>query len=484
VTPRRRNAIVAAAVALLAGGLVLWRCTREAPDDGFITELQVLDEDTALVVWRANYQDRGSRGWVGRVDARGRTRWVRELPSDPMTGRSLIVAGDLVAVRYSRDGADHSLIAFDLDDGRKRWDVELTRIAPGDDGHASAHLPVYLTGVVAGGRILTWAHDGVDTQLIAVDPASGELLWRRPGAYDAHTALPLGERAVVHAQVGQVELLDGGDRPVGFTAAGAGCVVDGDFYTVVDAGDGYQLVAYPGGDPARRRVIAPFQPAGPRHYQHLIGCGSYRDDLVFSLDVSSLEGAYQPPRSLVVVTDRAGAPRRTIDLGHDMRWDRDATGKRHPGAAPLSGELSRFVPYLQVTASEEEGAPERLIVLDLEEGKIAWHGPQDPGTIHMNLFHAGARWYLTTSMPAAIVAIDGATGAIAAAIVADHERGVEDPLPLQVVGDRLWLYSGAWNTFDRAPIAVLDAATLEPSFARDVEITDVTAEIREALGAP
>ena len=33
-----------------------------------------------------------------------------------------------------------------------------------------------------------------------------------------------------------------------------------------------------------------------------------------------------------------------------------------------------------------------------------------------------------------------------------------------------------------APIAVLDAATLEPTFARDVEITDVTAEVREALG--
>jgi len=153
----------------------------------------------------------------------------------------------------------------------------------------------------------------------------------------------------------------------------------------------------------------------------------------------------------------------------------------YPTAAPLSGQLTRFVPYLQVGYGDD--AANRLIVLDLDQGTIAWHGPQDDSTIHMNLFRGDTHWFLVANMPwPVVISIDGTTGRLTAAIRADSDERIGDLLPIHAANDRIWLHSWTWNTFDRPPIAVLDAATLEPTFARDVAITDVTAEVREALG--
>jgi hypothetical protein len=48
----------------------------------------------------------------------------------------------------------------------------------------------------------------------------------------------------------------------------------------------------------------------------------------------------------------------------------------------------------------------------------------------------------------------------------------------------VWVAGGTWTTFDAAQIAILDGATLAATFARGVELTNVTAAVRTALGAP
>jgi hypothetical protein len=79
---------------------------------------------------------------------------------------------------------------------------------------------------------------------------------------------------------------------------------------------------------------------------------------------------------------------------------------------------------------------------------------------------------------------DGATGELSAAVRLHDDDGIARLEPVNVAGDRVWVAGGTWTTFDAAQIAVLDGATLAPTFARGIAVTDVTAAMRQALGTP
>jgi hypothetical protein len=122
-------------------------------------------------------------------------------------------------------------------------------------------------------------------------------------------------------------------------------------------------------------------------------------------------------------------------------------------------------------------------MLDLETGTLAWTGPPQPDMYLWTVFRAGDRWLMYDSLRSqTLLSFDGNTGKLDAAVRVHNYHGIEDLGPLHVAGDTIWLAAGEWRTFASPPIAVLDARTLAPRFTRSIEITDVTAEVRAALG--
>jgi hypothetical protein len=466
--------------AAVAAALLWWRC-RGRPEQGWIVSLAAIDADSAVVVWRANYDEGPSRSWVGRVDGNGRTTWVRQLPDLAFSvgpGNGLIVAGDVVAVRYGHHegykAIDHAVAAFALRDGRPLWDVTLTP----DHGQFESGLPLYHSALVTDhGRIAVWAAAGGSATLFVLDAATGAVVSRLPAAGDSYAAVAFGTRIVTH-HVNETTIFDtaGGAPPHHLDTTYEGCTIGEDYVAIEDDA----LVAYHGADPTARRVIAaPFRPI-PEVWSRLRRCGRYRDRLVLLIETSRRE--LRDDRTFVVIADAAGQVLHAIDLGRDMLSDGPSSvAKRDPRRAPLGGELTRFAPYVQRTY-EDGTSTTRLIMLDLERGVIAWAGPRDDDLIHMSLFRGGDRWYAHWPYLSRILAtFDGNTGELAAAARLHDHRGIADVQPAHVAGGRVWVAGGAWTTFGAAQIAVLDAATLAPTFARGVEVTDLTAVMREAL---
>jgi hypothetical protein len=430
--------------------------------------------------------------WVGRIDGRGRTTWVRPVPDLQYSvgpGSGIIVAGDVVAVRYghhqSHRGTDHAIAAYSLGDGRPLWDVTLTPYHPRKlegGGTSSPSLPPYHSALpIDDGRIALWANDGHGPALFVLDAKTGAVLSRRPSSDSTYAAAAIGTRVVTHLTT-RMTIFDGAsDAPPDILQTRyEGCVI-GDEYVVIEGDDdGRSLVALRGGDPAARRVIArPFQPLGADAVR-LRRCGRFRDRLVLLVqdDGGSME------RTFVLITDAEGQLLHAVDLGRDTLWDGASNvAKRYVQHAPLAGELPRFSPYVQ--SSYDEGTSStRLIMLDLERGEIAWAGPADDALIHMTLFRGGERWYTFSPYGSSILsAFDGATGEFTAAVQL-HDYHPIGLAPVNVAGDRVWVAGGTWTTFDAAQIAILDGATLAPTFARSFEVTNVTAAMRQALGAP
>lgn len=494
MSKRGRTILALAICAAVAVALVLWRACGGSPDQGWIVGIAAVDADTAVVTWRANYQDDPSRSWVARVDGRGRTKWVRPVPDLQYSvgpGSGIIVAGDVVAIRYGHHqeyrATDHAIAAYSLRDGRPLWDVTLTPYHSTTfegGGRSEPSLPLFHSALPLDDRIAVWADDGHERALFVLDAATGAVLSRRPSSDTTYAAAAIGTRVVTH-QVNETTIFDGaGDAPPHtLDTHYEGCVI-GDEYVVLERDDaGPSLVALRGADPAARRVIArPFQPLGADAVR-LRRCGRFRDRLVLLVQANSDDGGWE--RTFVVITDAEGQLLHAVDLGHDTLWDGPSSvPKRYPRHAPLAGELPRFAPYVQ-SSYDGDTASTRLIMLDLDRGEIAWAGPADDALIHMTLFRGGERWYTFWPYRSQILsAFDGATGELTGAVRLYDYRGIDRLEPVNVAGDRVWVAGGTWTTFDAAQIAVLDGATLAPTFTRGVEVTDVTAATRQAFGVP
>lgn len=493
---RGRIGLALGICAAAATAFVLWRGCGGSPDRGWIVGVVAIDDDTAVVTWRANYGDDPSRSWVGRVDGRGRTKWVRPVPDLQYSvgpGSGIIVAGDVVAIRYGHhhdyQATDHAIAAFSLRDGRPLWDVTLAPYQPTKfegGGTSSPSLPLYQRDLpLDDGRIAVWADDGRGQSLFVLDAATGAVLSRRPSTGTTYATVAVATRVVTH-HVDQTKIFDGASDapPHTLMVRYEGCVI-GDEYVALERDDaGGSLIALRGADPAARRVIArPFQPLGASPVR-LRRCGRFRDHLVLLVQTSSDDDGME--RTYVLITDMEGQLLHTVDLGRDTLWDGPSSvHKRYPQHAPLAGELPRFAPYVQSTYGGDEPGSTRLIMVDLARGEIAWAGPADDALIHMTVFRAGERWYTFWPNSSWILsAFDGSTGELSAAVQLRDYHGIAALEPVHVAGDRVWVAGGTWTAFDAAQIAVLDGATLAPTFARGVEVTNVTAQVRQGLRAP
>jgi outer membrane protein assembly factor BamB len=125
----------------------------------------------------------GATGVLARFDpVNGKVVWQRNLKDDsqrdlPVWGfsSSPLVVGDVVVVHAGGQG-DKGLFAYDIADGKLRWQV-----AAGDHSYASAQL-----ATVAGREsLLMLTNDG----LTAHDPATGKLLWDHPWKFGNYRAV-------------------------------------------------------------------------------------------------------------------------------------------------------------------------------------------------------------------------------------------------------------------------------------------------------
>ncbi len=478
---RKRKWIIVALVAALALGW--WLRRHFEPPSGFILELAVVDADTAVITWRANYESNDSRGWISCVDAHGRTKWWHELPDVPFG--ELQVGKDMVAVRYTHDGRDQALIAFSLVDGTQLWDRVLSPYEPilyESGGMSSPSLGLYFGGAQVGEHLVEPVDAGNKNYLLGLDPLTGNERWRvDANAEYLFDPWIVGDRLIQHHVDTAVTLDAATGSLTRRHTAGSGCVIDDEYVTITKTGQRHAVIATRLGRDQARVIAEPFEPVGHgAHYLRLHGCGRYRDRLVFSLDVATYGHETHADRSLVVVVDHAGKVVHTIELPYDMHWS-GGTGsfdEKLPRHAPLSGELTRFAPYLQVPLGSV-AKRDRLIMLDLEQGKLAWTGPTDPDTIHSSLFQVDSLWYWVQRRGLVSV-FDGKTGHLRSSTLAQHRRGVGSLGPMHIRDGRVWMHTGEWTRVDEPPIAVFDA-TLFPLAIQSGDFSDVTAEVRRYL---
>lgn len=491
---RRRLAVGVVIAGACVLGLVLWQLVLRGSrvPDGFIVTLRPIDANSAIVVWRQNKRDGPARGFVGRIKADGTVLWWHELPAVAQSGgphgRTALGEG-MVTIFYAhqRDyrAIDQAVVAYSIEDGTRRWDSVLTPFrAPELDsgGLASPMHGLYFSSTFVGGRFLQFADNGEERAVFTVNPASGHVLHKQPFKATWRAPLRIGQRLIVQDGFEALIFDPGTGGPATRIAtAGVGCVVGDDYMTLVKNQHGLELVALRDGDPRSRRAIArPFAPFGHPGFLYLQRCGRYGERLVFTVDWVPSKSAPKR-RTYVIITDSKGAvlhklefPYGVASLGpSSLPWE-------DPGSAPLGGSLTRFAPYITPSLSPAAG---RLVMLDLEQGRVAWRGPKDKSLILHDLFRVGSLWYLfRNGLPASLTVFDGTTGKLVASVALDSAAGVRDIGPDQVVDGTVWVSSTDWTNLNEAPVAVLDAKTLAPRVVRGIQIRDVTAVTRKALG--
>lgn len=491
---RRKHLVVFTGVVciVVAAALTYRHWRRSDAPMAFVLEMRVTD-DGAVLLWRANYSGRHARGWVSRVDSEGRTQWWRELPAAALLGGqdALQVGEGIVAVRYSHTKADHytkidhSLIAYSYDDGRLLWDrilvpYEARKLEDGTD--SEAFLETYVSARFVGGRLLEWADAGVPgRKLLTLDPQTGNVQSTIDAPPHNGTVQTIGSRLLLHdySKVTSLDVADG--QSTSAKANGIGCVVHNDYISVETASDGAMtLVAFPGGDLSARRVLnGAFDPTPTRRdVMHLRRCGTYRDRLVFLFSVGI---TIDTGETLVVIASSSGEPLTSIQLPADRDWDGESIATRFYERSSLGGQLTRYVPYISVPFSDD--SEERLYMLDLEEGKIAWRGPKDESLIQAHLFRGTAVWYLISGLYRDVVAVfDGKTGKLLTASRAMNFESVSTILPAHVGASQLWIASQQWQPVDHPPVAIIDSHSLVPLSSNTITFQDMTAKLTAQLG--
>ncbi|MEM9378575.1 MAG: PQQ-binding-like beta-propeller repeat protein [Planctomycetota bacterium] len=154
---------------------------RRVPDHGihpcntFATETPATDGESIVVYF-------GMIGFVACLDAKGDTRWTKDLGMFPMTadfgtGSSPVIHGGLVFVQCDNESASF-VKAFSVESGEEAWSAERPK------GSAWASPIVWKHGDVAD-LVLC----GPDT-VTGYDPATGEQRWRVAGMGGSFSATP------------------------------------------------------------------------------------------------------------------------------------------------------------------------------------------------------------------------------------------------------------------------------------------------------
>jgi outer membrane protein assembly factor BamB len=178
-----------------------------------------------------------------------------------------------------------------------------------------------------------------------------------------------------------------------------------------------------------------------------------------------------PATRLVAFDPATGTVRRQIELGPvEVGAPADESiARMAPDEVPLSGEANRFLPLIV----HEAGAPYQLVMVDLDEARIAWKTAPSERFVHAHLLREGRRHFLHESKSSLFAALDGDTGRLLSAIAWPAS---DNPTLAQ---GSAWIRS-EWS------VVSLDGATMKPIWSTDrVELADRRAEAEALLeGAP
>lgn len=173
-----------------------------------------------------------------------------------------------------------------------------------------------------------------------------------------------------------------------------------------------------------------------------------------------------------------------MTLPYDADHDGEAVASRYYEHASLAGDLPRFVPYVYLKHLGGHDHEFRVVMFDLEAGRVAWQSDADKGLLNASLFREGDQWYLVSGLYRDVIAVfDGASGRLTHAVAAHAYDGTLSVKPAYVRNGRLWTASSAHEPIRRSPVAVFDARTLRPIFvAPSIEVRDATSEQLHELG--
>jgi hypothetical protein len=459
---KRKGLVFAIGVVTLAVGLMVFWVARRRPPEGFVVGMHAIDADRAVVLLRANYEKGPSRGWVTLVDARRGPVWWTELPGlAPLYGgRAVTVEGHLVTARYHDENVDESCpgtVGLALDTGAMLW---RTALAPCSDG--PSRVPTYGPATVrAGDRLYELFQSKDRIVIVALEAETGREVWRTGPLEGDHTRFL---RTTDHWLLleGLTELIfvnrdDGTHRRVreGF----ASCFVGDEILTI---GEGGWLRAIHVDTLAERDVA--------KVMDHMAGfsCGAYRDLVVVPKDASehaSIMGAFVKSGEVAWNIPIPGA--RAVLLE-----ERAASG-----TSALAGAPPRFVP---VVSHDLDGPREgRLLMLDLDEHRIAWEGTRSENLTGIAFVQSGGQIYASLPFMRILARFDGATGKLAEAV---HIEEWDGPIEPHDVAGGIWIHDHEWSN----QVAVLDLLSLHAASpgGKGPRVVDARAEAARLLGVP
>ncbi|MCA9514936.1 MAG: PQQ-binding-like beta-propeller repeat protein [Myxococcales bacterium] len=428
----------------------------------------------------------------------------------------------IVTLRDEGDEARHHWLQSVAIDGSARWSVDLHDRVPVATLGTSAIL-------ATGERVfalLTPAASGHATRLMAIERASGKRLWEvgvdasvgdDVVTVTADALLADDERVYVARAVGREARVDA------FTLDGGAHVWSAPLDATnvrLRALDGERLLATPrvGAGQAIDRATGVATPRGWGVYLGEIG-GAVAIGQMTSFSVIGLTG--EPAR--YDVTDEYGVESRapigvfgerwivaglrvlatnavaiggfdrgakalawTIDLGRLLFAERASDGGALPRfvavgvhGRPTGGKESMTSPPLSAGG---DGKGDALVVVDLAEGKVVWDTALD--TTRFEAFDARGRAWVWLE-EGTLVAIDPVSGGVqrATAFAGIAANAVVNEEAVRY--GQLWLRGDATAARDEAPLVVVDLASGLVVLRRgDIAVTDVTAMVRAAFGAP
>jgi hypothetical protein len=319
----------------------------------------------------------------------------------------------LVTIRVLRplrnDEIELVLIAFELDDGRPRWQTRLEIV----DRDFTDTGPLHRIPAVGAILEIVDLHGG---ELVTIAPATGAVLAReRLGNLPSNPML-FGGKSVMFAGE-RIHMFEHGHHSAVATYPASGC------------GSRHELFWFAHEQPSATTTVlhaAPDADVGrPRRMEletgeqtHRLGCTTYRDAPVLA------ETFGVAPSRLVF----ADVEPRTLDLGGAI------SPVPHPA---LETRTPRFVVY-----PVSRGYDYELILVDQELRRVVW---REPVGVPRDVYQVDGYWYVRVDEMLAV--IDGRTGRRRAA----RRVGGLDVDFWQVSGGVVWLTSGYWAPWASLP---------------------------------
>ena len=384
-----------------------------------IVDLLPLPGDRAVLL--RDDRDTGHPRWleiVGRNSSRVRLDFEARAASGSAGPSTLATAGAAIVVADDHGGIG----GYDVESLRELWRTN------GEAGAGRLAIEIGTLDTL----IAVWTEQGKPAKVVASDPLTGKERWRRT------LAGPLPGPAAIHDDdvfVFEEPGLEVFDLKTGATrlqnpTARRGCFTGNRAIYVADAGNGaievrtMMLAAH--AEQAMAPAAVPEVPIGAcfSHGQTIAALlapvtGDHASSWLVGYRASTGEEIY----------------RTKVDgISEADRWDE--------GRYASNDEDVRFAPLV---ARDGQGQL-RVVMLDLEQGAIAWTGK--PFAMNdVRVLYDHGNYELAASTPPVVVALDGATGKVRA------RTCLPAGARTRAAGGRVWVY-------DEKQWALLDGATL------------------------